>query len=183
MEDGDRAVQPPGLLPLGDRRIHLPTRQEQRAQEEVRGRILRVHLQGAPQDGEGVGPGGEDVARGESRGGGEVGRGRPARLLAAVAAVVGDEWMVLGKDVAGLRGNPLARIPPLEQLQRVRVEAEAHVLPGQGEHPLGLAGQVEPQRLSRLAELHRFVPQQDARGVEGEPVGEARAGEHSGLAV
>ena len=176
VEDRDPGVEAAGLLPLAHGLLGAAAGEEQRALEEAGGRVRGVALERAPQHRRGVGAAREDVGRAEARRGLEVGPRVPARLLAAVAAVVGDQRVVLGQDVAGLGHGAARGVAPREELEGLVVEAQAHQLARHVQDALGVSREVRPQRLVLRAQPHGLVAEVRARGIQLAPVREARAG-------
>ena len=171
---GISGLESPGFLPLGHRSIGHSARQVQGSEKEVRGGVAGVGRDRALQHRQRPGALREDVGGGHRGRGVEVRSARVATLLAAVAAVVGDLGMGLRRRRAGLgddRGP--ARVVAGQELHRVVPGAQVHVVDGRLDHPLGIAGEVGPKSVVRVAERDGLVAKGRQRGVFLSPMGEA----------
>ena len=171
---GNPRIERARLLPLAERVLRLAAREEERPEQEVRGRVARVRFERTAQDEDRLGPVRKDVAGRLARGEREVRAPGAAEALLAVAAVVGDERVVLRQDRPGLGGRAGGRVGSREESARVVPEADGHVVDGHSQHPFGVRGEVRPERRVAGAEQDPFVPEQRAGRVLFEPVTQPR---------
>ena len=152
----------------------MPPEQVHRSEQEVRGRVRRVGGRRVLQHRDRHRAVREHV-RGRHAGRGRVvGGAVVCQLLLAIAAVVRDEGIRFGPRHARLRHDGRARrILGPEQRDRIRVQAEPHVVDGQFDDALRVGREVGPERRVAAPEAAGFDSQQSVHRVNRPPVGQA----------